>query len=237
VPMTQVPGPASAPALNAYLAVPPVGDGPWPGVVVLHEAFGLNDDTRQQADRLASAGYLAVAPDLFTDGGALRCLKSTFAAMTSGQGKAVDDITAARTWLADRHDCTGKVGVIGFCMGGGFALVLANRGFDASAPNYGLIPKDPREALEGACPIVASYGARDRGLSGAAARLDGVLTELGVEHDVKEYPDAGHSFLNRHNAGVPLSHLERIAGFSYHHPSAEDAWTRIQRFFDLHLRS
>ena len=62
MPMTQVPGTASAPALNAYVATPPVGDGPWPGVVVLHEAFGLNDDTRQQADRLASAGYLAVAP-------------------------------------------------------------------------------------------------------------------------------------------------------------------------------
>ena len=141
MPMTQVPGTASASALDAYVATPPVGSGPWPGVVVLHEAFGLNDDTRQQADRLASAGYLAVAPDLFTDGGALRCLKSTFAAMSSGQGKAVDDLTAVRTWLADRDDCTGKVGVIGFCMGGGFALLLATRGFDASAPNYGLIPK------------------------------------------------------------------------------------------------
>ena len=64
-----------------------------------------------------------------------------------------------------------------------------------------------------------------------------MLTELGVEHDVKEYPDAGHSFMNRHNAGVPLSVVERIAGFDYHHPSAEDAWTRIQRFFALHLAS
>lgn len=236
MPTTQVPGTASAPALNAYLAVPPLGEGPWPGVVVLHEAFGLTDDTRQQADRLASAGYLAVAPDLFT-AGALRCLKSAFAAMTSGRGKAVDDITAVRTWLTDRDDCTGRVGVIGFCMSGGFALVMANRGFDASAPNYGLLPKDPRGALAGACPIVASYGARDRGLRGAAGRLEGVLTELGVEHDVKEYPDAGHSFLNRHDAGVPLSQLERIAGFDYHHPSAEDAWNRIQRFFDTHLRN
>ena len=237
MPMTQVPGTPNAPAVNAYVAKPPVGDGPWPGVVVLHEAFGLNDDTRQQADRLASAGYLAVAPDLFTDGGALRCLKSTFAAMTSGQGKAVDDITAVRTWVADRDDCTGKVGVIGFCMGGGFALLLANRGFDASAPNYGLIPKDPREALAGACPVVASFGKGDRGLRGAAAQLEEVLGELGVAHDVKEYPDAGHSFIDRHNAGVALRFVERRAGFDYHHPSAEDAWTRIQRFFHTHLSS
>ena len=115
--------------------------------------------------------------------------------------------------------------------------LLANRGFDASAPNYGLIPKDPSEALAGACPIVASYGARDRGLKCAASQLETALSALGVTHDVKEYPDAGHSFLNRHNTGVPLNHLERIAGFSYHHPSAEDAWNRIQRFFHTHLSS
>jgi carboxymethylenebutenolidase len=236
VPTTSIRGSASAAALDAHLAVPPVGEGPWPGVVVLHEAFGLNDDIRQQADRLASAGYVAVAPDLFTHGGALRCLRSTFAAMTDGRGKAVDDITAVRTWLAERGDCTGRVGVIGFCLGGGFALVMANRGFDASAPNYGLLPKDPREALQGACPVVASYGGRDRGLRGAAARLEATLTELGVPHDVQEYPDAGHSFLHRHNAGVALTHLERIAGTAYHQPSAEDAWARIQRFFDTHLR-
>ena len=63
-----------------------------------------------------------------------------------------------------------------------------------------------------------------------------MLGDLGVAHDVKEYPAAGHSFMNRHNAGVPLSFVERIAGFDYHHPSAEDAWARIQRFFDTHLR-
>ncbi len=195
MPATTVPGAASAPELDAYLAVPAVGTGPWPGVVVLHEVFGLNDDTRQQADRLAAAGYLALAPDLFSAGGVLRCLRSTFSALSSGTGAAYGDIEASRALLAGREDCTGKVGVIGFCLGGGFALMAASRGFDASAPNYGPLPSDPHEVLRGACPVVASFGKRDVGLRGAAARLDAVLTEVGVEHDVKEYAGAGHSFL------------------------------------------
>jgi carboxymethylenebutenolidase len=235
VPDILIPGAASAPQLRAYLAVPPTGEGPWPAVVVVHEAFGLNDDTRQQADRMAAAGYLAVAPDLFTAGGALRCLRTTFRALMRGEGAAFGDLEATRVWLRDRADSTGRVGILGFCMGGGFALMAANKGFDVSAPNYGAVPPNAEEVLGGACPVVASYGRRDPMFRGAAAKLESALTTLGVEHDVKEYPDAGHSFLNRHNAG-PFSVLEKVAGFSYHQPSAEDAWARILRFFGEHLR-
>src|SRR4051794_32891867 len=85
MPPTRIPGATTAPEVDGYLAVPPVGEGRGPGVVVAHEVFGLNDDTRQQAARLAAAGFLAGAPTLFTAGGALRCLRTTFRSLLKAE--------------------------------------------------------------------------------------------------------------------------------------------------------
>jgi carboxymethylenebutenolidase len=222
-------------ALRGYLARP-AGAGPWPGVVVLHEAWGLDDVMRRQADRLAAVGYLTLAPDLYSDGGALRCVAATMQAMVRGRGKAIADIDAARTWLAGHQDGTGKVGVIGFCMGGGFALLTAASGWDVAAPNYGAVPRNPEHALEGACPVVASYGAKDLSMRGMAAKLDRALTSLGVEHDVKVYRSAGHAFLNDAPAGPRiLQPLLRIANMKPDPVAAEDAWQRIESYFAAHL--
>jgi carboxymethylenebutenolidase len=231
--MTDLTIPSTDTSIKAYLAVP-TGAGPWPGVVVIQDAFGLTNVTRAHADRLASYGFLALAPDLYSRGGMVRCVRTTFRSMLSGTGQAYDDIEAARESLIKQADCSGRIGVIGFCMGGGFALMTARRGFDAAAPNYGQLPKDMGLALEGACPVVASFGAKDRTLRGAAGRLEAALQARGITHDVKEYPDAGHSFLDQFPRG-PWTPLMRVAGFGYHQPSAEDAWRRIRDFLQTQL--
>jgi carboxymethylenebutenolidase len=96
----------------------------------------------------------------------------------------------------------------------------------------------PLEALARACPIVGSYGAKDRANKDTGAGLERTLTAVGVDHDVKEYPDAGHAFLNDHDpADVPILFvvMGKFAGGGYHEPSAQDARRRIVSFFNTHL--
>jgi carboxymethylenebutenolidase len=222
--------------LRGYLASP-AGTGPWPAVVMIHEIFGLDEVMRGHADRLAGFGYLTLAVDLFSAGSTARCLVATMTAMMRGRGRAFADISAAHDYLADSPECTGKIGVIGFCIGGGFALLTANNGFDAAAVNYGQLPRHLDEAVAGACPIVGSYGGRDPSLRGAARRLDAALDKAGVTHDVKEYAAASHAFLNDAEAGPRvLRPFLRVAGIGPESESAKDAWDRIERFFATHLR-
>jgi len=224
--------PVTGGQIGGYLAVP-TSDGPHPAVVIIHDLLGLSQDARRITDRFAAEGYLALSPDLYSRGGRFRCVKSVFKALNAAEGQAFDDIEAARRLLAARPDCSGKIGVVGFCMGGGFALVAAGREFDASAPYYGFLPKD-LSVLDDACPMVASFGKKDLVLRGVAAKLEAKLTEQGIPHDVKEYPDAGHSFANKLSLG-PLNVLLKVTGTFYHHESSEDSWRRVLAFFGKHL--
>ncbi|MDQ0799934.1 dienelactone hydrolase family protein [Arthrobacter sp. SLBN-112] len=228
-------------SLRGYLAVPQ-GQGPFPAVVMIHEVFGLDDQTRRHADRLARAGYLTLALDLFSDGGRRRCLVGTMRAMAARTGRPFVDIATARTWLAASELGNGRTGVIGFCMGGAFALLVARDGFDAASVNYGRLPgkqqEDLVDALRGACPIVANYGGADKSLKGAAARLDSALDQLGIDHSVKEFPTAGHAFLNDEELGPALLRpLMRVMGVGPDPESSPEAWQRIEDHFARYLKN
>ena len=202
--------------LPAYLAVPST-PGPWPGVVVLHEIFGLDDAIRAHADRMAAMGYLALAPDLMAWGSRMQCIVAAFRSLRTGSGRAFDDIARSRQWLLDDPRCAGDVGVIGFCLGGGFALAILG---------------------EGACPVVASYGGRDLSLPRAAEKLKTELDARGIPNDVKEYAQAGHSFHNPSPANlgwwtVPVSRLLMRVGSDP--VAAQDSWARIEEFFGQYL--
>src|SRR5436309_10186648 len=126
--MADITYPGAQGRLPGYLAVPE-GTGPWPGVVVVQDVLGMTANLRQVSDLLARAGYLALAPALYGGRGPkIRCLISTMRAHFAGDGTAHGDLVAARDHLIGDERCTGKVGLVGFCMGAGFVLQLAPRG-------------------------------------------------------------------------------------------------------------
>ena len=212
----------------------PQGQGPWPGVVIIHDAIGYGPDKESINRQVAAGGYVALTPNLYARGGFARCVTKVMRQLLTKQGQALDDLLAARDHLKALPDCTGRIGIAGFCMGGQFALVMSPKGFDASAPFYGVpLPRELSETLDGACPIVASFGGRDLTGRGAPEKLQRVLDDKGITHDIKSYLKVGHSFANK----LPAQPLLRIAGFGYNEEATEDAWTRVFAFFGEHLHS
>ena len=219
----------------------PSGPGPHPGVLVLHESFGLNDDIRRIAGRFAGEGYVALVPNLFSHGSRIVCLTRVMSDMVRGSiDREIADILAAREALAERSDVDSeRIALAGFCLGGGFALIAATKpGFKAAAVNYGDVPKS-RAKLDSVCPVIGSFGSRDRMFgAGMAERLETHLSALGVPHDVRTYEGAGHSFFSKHEGWQGL-----LASFPTpmrvgpDQDAAEDGWRRMLAFFDEHVRS
>ena len=220
--------------MRSYLAEP-ADRKQHPGVIVLHDVGGMSRDHRNQADWLADAGFLALAVDLYYMGGFLRCIRGVARDLLAKCGPAFEDVEACRSWLAGHGKCTGKIGVIGFCMGGGFALMLVSgHGFSAASINYGgKLPPEVDTFLQAACPVIGSYGGKSRWEPAVADDLEHALTRALIPHDVREYPDAGHSFMN--NNEHFWFKLLRFTGIAYNEPAAMDARRRITAFFHTHL--
>jgi carboxymethylenebutenolidase len=209
---------------GGYLVLPE-GPRPVPGVVVIHEAYGLNEDIKDVAGRFANQGYAALAVDLFGGRNRAICMARFMSGMLGGSVNrfGISDLKAALTHLAGMPEVDpDRVGAIGFCMGGAFAIAWActDQRLKAIAPFYGANPR-PLEAVKRSCPVVGSYPEKDFS-AGAGRALDQALDGYGIEHDIKVYPGAGHSFFN---------HLGR----AYNQAAAEDSWQRVLSFFEEHL--
>ncbi len=217
--------------MSAYLTRP-ANPSPVPGFLFIYEIFGMNSEMHRLADEFAAAGYAVLIPDLFTRGSWFSCVKKLIADLKAESGQGVDDLIRARNWLAERPFVDPqRLAVMGLCMGGAFALLLGKTGlFRVTAPFYGQVP----QKLDGICPVVASYGAKDRHLVKDAARLEKELPTLGVPYDMKIYPEAGHGFMNRRTNPV-VDFIGRAAGISYNPSAAADATQRLLDFLQQHL--
>ena len=210
--------------LEGYLARPE-GDGLFPGVVVIHEIYGLNENIKDIARRFAGAGYVALAVDLFAGRNRAICM---FRFMGELLFKSLDNnsirvLKTALTFLAEQPGVdNARLGAIGFCMGGAFAIAWAcnDDRLKAIAPYYAGNPR-PLEAVARLCPVVGSYPTGDFTTS-AGQKLDVELDRYNIPHDIKIYPGTRHSFFND-------------TGRVYNAAAAQDSWQRVMTFFKEHI--
>jgi len=213
---------------SGFLATPE-GKGPFPGVVVIQEWWGLNDWVKDQARALAKEGYVALAPDLYH--GKVANTQEEAHQLMSGLSAdaALRDLKSAYAALAARPDVKkDRIGAIGWCMGGMYALRLATEepGLKAVVPYYGAPPTDPAAIARIKAPILGNYGAEDKGPSPEQVKaFEAEMKKAGKPIDVKIYPGAGHAFANPNNPW-----------HGYREEAAKDAWARTTAFLARHLK-
>jgi carboxymethylenebutenolidase len=215
-------------------SVRPADTQQLPGILFIYEPFGINPEMKRVASEIAHDGYVVMIPDLMQRGSFFSCIRQLMADMKAERGRTIDDLFDARAHLVARGDVIqDRVAVVGLCMGGGFALILAKSGlFRVSAPFYGQAPL----TMTDACPVIASYGGRDAMTRNSAARLAEALALSDIENDFKIYPEAGHSFMTHapnHVMAVLGSILPGRAAFNA--DAAKDATKRLLDFLHAHL--
>lgn len=215
--------PSGKETINGYLAIPSAL-GPHPGLVLVHEWWGLNDWMKEQAQKFADAGYVALVVDLYR--GKVADTPEEAHELMRGlpQDRAVADLEAGLVYLVGRKEVThGDVGVVGWCMGGGLALQLAIRQprLAACVVNYGSLPTDPNDIQQIYAPVLGNFGALDRGITPQdVSDFEKAMKTAGRRADLKVYEGAGHAFENSNNKE------------GYRPEAAADAWQRTINFLN-----
>lgn len=222
-----VPSPQGNGTIKGYLVRPAAATGKLPGVLVVHENRGLNPYIEDVARRLGTANFMAFAPDGLTSVGGYPGDDEKGAQLFRqvDRNKMTEDFVASARWLKARSDCTGKIGVVGFCYGGGIANTLAVRlGSDLSAavPFYGAQPS-AADAAKIKAPLLLHYAALDTRITGGAPAYEQVLKANHVTYSAYVYEGANHGF---HNDTTPR----------YDEAAAKLAWQRTLDFFNKYLR-
>ena len=214
---------------SGFLAKPE-GKGPFPAIVVVQEWWGLTDWVKTRARDLAKEGYLALAPDLYRGKATKDAGEAHQLMMGAPRDRMARDLRAAVDYLATRADVRkGRIGAIGWCMGGGLALDLAvaEPGLAAVVAYYGAPPTDPASIAKIKAPILGNYGGDDKGPSPETVKgFEAAMKKAGKPIDVKIYPGAGHAFANEDN---PFG--------GYRPDAAKDAWSRTTKFLAAHLKA
>jgi carboxymethylenebutenolidase len=221
--------------MRCYVSAPS-GNGPYPAVIVIQHAGGVDDFVRSMADRLAEGGFVALAPDLYHREDPNSSDDPMTRMMRLRDRNVVPDVKAAVDHTASISDVDGdRIGITGFCMGGRvtYLMCASDERFKAGVIFYGgniMVPwgRDDRPPFELSgninAPILGLFGEDDPNPNPAdVAKIDAELTRLGKPHEFHSYHGAGHAFMTE---GRP----------SYREDVAKDAWTRCLGWFDRHLK-
>jgi carboxymethylenebutenolidase len=223
----EIPSPQGNGTIKAYVTRPAKATGKLPVVLVVHETRGLNPHIEDIARRVGLANFLAIAPDGLTTVGGYpgdETKATQLFGMVDGK-KMTEDFVAAAGYAKTNPEGTGKVGVVGFCYGGGIANQLAVRipDLNAAVAFYGQQPTAPADIAKIKAPLLLHYGGTDTGITGRWPAYDAALTEAKVVHTGYVYEGAGHGFNND-------------TGARYDEKSAKLAWQRTMDFFEKYLR-
>jgi carboxymethylenebutenolidase len=209
---------------TGYLAEP---EGEGPGVIVIHEWWGLDDSVRKMADRFAEEGFVALAPDLYHGDSTTQPDEAEQKLMALNMDEAVKEMRGAVKAVLDNPKCNGQVGSVGFCAGGGLAVWAAAETpeIGAAVTYYYVMPHGKPDFSKIKGPVLGHFGTEDEFVSEEDARaLETELREAGVDAAFEYYQDAGHAFANDH---------DRLGTYDEGH--ATKAWDKTVSFFKQHL--